>query len=451
MTGESHVSSIYSGNWVPSPADVAVQMRQMQADLQPRYELLDYIGRGGFATVWRARDVLAQTEVAIKRFERNGPRGGSFYRELSVLFRLHHPHIVQPINLLETPTNVRYLILEYCVGGSLRTQLSRARRQREQPALSWVWDVAQQTAEALQAAHQQGIIHRDVKPENVLFAHPITSRTAPTPVAVKLADFGLARLMQEEHRHASSMRLSGSPAYMAPEQFTGTYLPASDLYALGVILIEILQGRALFEGTAEQLAYHHLRTEPNLAALPTPWPELLGPILTKNVEQRPSLSDWLQQVRARRPQPIAAPIPPQAPQPLPRPPMSHDDHLLDRDMDLLHPALTALAALRRGKCLPLEERVLLDQQPGRGYQAHPAVADLLQWEDTPATPAPVAPSRLAPSQESPSRAEHQGSEHQNLASFFDESPVPVPAEPEPAPDEDGYGSVENILFGMDWR
>jgi cellulose biosynthesis protein BcsQ len=264
-------------------------LEQIRADLRGRYEVHDYLGRGAYATVWQAYDAVSRELVAVKRFNTRPHDRRSFYRELRVMFRLIHPRVVRIINLVENVGTSRYLILEHCAGGSLRSALGRAARAGRRCPLDRIASIARHLAEGLASAHDLGLVHRDLKPENVLF-----DSAEPTPFAghsgVKLADFGLARALQHAGLGAGATlrSLSGSPAYMAPEQFAGQCTAATDFYALGVILYELFHGGLPFEGTPEALAYHHLRSTPYMdAGLPMPWRNLLSALLHKDPAQRP--------------------------------------------------------------------------------------------------------------------------------------------------------------------
>ncbi|MBY0522998.1 MAG: serine/threonine protein kinase [Gemmataceae bacterium] len=307
---ESRSSPSPGSPYAPTPAELACWLSAVGRDLGSRYEMLGYLGHGAYATVWKARDRVTKELVAVKRFETKSGQAGGFYRELNALFRLRHPRIVRIVNLLEAPAGPRYLILEHCGGGSLRGALQSAVRTSDLGMLSRTRMVARQVAEGLAEAHRLGLAHRDLKPENVLF-----ETTASDGATVKLADFGLARALQSAGLAAQSgaplAGLSGTPAYMAPEQFEGVFAAATDVYALGVILYELLHGQPPFEGSPEQLAYQHLRQSPVIsAALPHPWRSLLATLLDKDPERRPTAGDLLARLEAI---PVARTIPPKLP------------------------------------------------------------------------------------------------------------------------------------------
>lgn len=268
----------------PDDGEVARLASYLAADLAPRYHLLGYISRGAFATVWRALDRQTMQTVAIKRFDpARTDRGRDFYGELRSLFRLQHPSVVRVHNFLETAAGHRCLILEYCSGGSLRAALRRSPARIAEQAGTMIAELAA----GLAAAHALGIVHRDLKPENVLLRGS-ESRGASL---IKIADFGLAR---PGCRGAAGGRLgglTGSPAYMAPEQFAGEFCPPSDLYALGVIAWELLHGRPPFTGGPEELARQHVHARLPRVARGVPWDTLLPALLDKNPDRRPAAAE----------------------------------------------------------------------------------------------------------------------------------------------------------------
>lgn len=286
-----------SALWLPNTAETARWSRQIAADLEGRYEVLGFLGQGGFATVWHGRDRVTGEAVAIKRFEPTSRRRRDFYLEMSTLFRLRHPRIVGIVNLREVAGGARYLMLEFCPGGNLRAALEEARRTGCRPTPSRLRSLAMQIAEGLSAAHRQGLVHRDLKPENLLFDRAEPSVLAGE-AAIKLADFGLARLLRHVSQPADQdgrlRALSGSPTYMAPEQFCERAGRSSDIYAIGIILYELWHGAPPFSGTPGDLAQQHLREMPRIGKhVPAGWRDLLQHLLAKQPEARPSADELL--------------------------------------------------------------------------------------------------------------------------------------------------------------
>lgn len=360
--------STSSGSWITgevrlTPEDEANGIAQVEADLAPRYRVRGYLGQGGFATVWHAEDSTG--ELAIKRFHAPSLKPRSFYRELNVLLRLKHEHIVRAINLLEAPSGIRYLMLEYCPGGTLRPVLSQARRSGRPLAVEEVLRLGLQLGTALEAAHALGIVHRDIKPENILFVAP-PKEGRPLP-AVKLADFGLARLMASAPRQGALIGLSGSPAYMAPEMFLNEYSPASDWYSLGVVLFEAATGSLPFLGTTEELARYHLRERPPLESLEPKLRELLSPLLQKQPTDRPSPAHWLDQLRLLLPESAVDRLAPE------------DLAALQHELHRLDPILAALTALRRGRKPRSTDSELLAHYGFTTATTHPTMNAVMDW------------------------------------------------------------------------
>jgi WD40 repeat protein len=199
----------------------------------PGYEVLEVLGEGGMGVVYRARHVGLDRPVALKLLRGgSGKRLARFRAEALAEARLQHPHIVQIFEVGEHQGQP-YLALELLEGGSLETQIS-GKPQAPRAAAELVAVLAR----AIQYAHTRGIVHRDLKPSNVL----LTAEGTP-----KVADFGLAKFLQAAEGQTSEGDVLGTPRYMAPEQTTGApegVGPAADVYSLGVILYEMLTGRA---------------------------------------------------------------------------------------------------------------------------------------------------------------------------------------------------------------
>lgn len=204
----------------------------------PGYEILDELGRGGAALVYRARQLAVNRLVALKINRVSASFGAPdwirFRREVESIASLRHPHIVQLYDVGEHD-GYPYFSLELVHGGSLAQRLA----SQPQPA-EWSAALVGTLSRAVYAAHQQGIIHRDLKPANVLL------KTDGTP---KITDFGLAKRLDQKTPHTRNGAILGTPSYMAPEQADGRVDeigPAVDIYALGAILYEALTGRPPF-------------------------------------------------------------------------------------------------------------------------------------------------------------------------------------------------------------
>ncbi|MGC1379334.1 MAG: serine/threonine-protein kinase [Anaerolineales bacterium] len=237
-----------------------------------KYELIEELGRGGFGTVWRARDTSLDVERAVKVLHPALATSPEFIerfrREGRFAARLEHPHIV-PVYELGEADGHYYLSMKYLPGGSLKDLLAR---QGALPFAQAV-EITRQVAEALTYAHQQPekLIHRDLKPGNILFERlPGEGIKA----AVRLSDFGFAKALAEAGGSSSSASggMLGTPAYMAPEVWRGkTASPAADQYALACVLCEMLTGQTLFTGdTPPEIMTKHVLDGPHF---PAAWPE----------------------------------------------------------------------------------------------------------------------------------------------------------------------------------
>ena len=216
-----------------------------------RFEILEDLGAGGFGFVVRARDRLLGREVALKMPLPERMLGPGdvrrFLREAQAAARLDHPHIVRVFDAGELGPLGYFIAAEFAAGPSLRQWL-KAQTQPVSARMAAAWAAA--LADAAQHAHDRGILHRDIKPDNVILA------SAPPPDAPipRLTDFGLAKVLEEAGDETRSGARVGTPHYMAPEQAAGNLRdigPATDIYALGATLYEVLTGRPPFRGENE--------------------------------------------------------------------------------------------------------------------------------------------------------------------------------------------------------
>jgi len=237
-----------------------------------RYHILEQLGEGGMATVYKAYDTRLERNVAVKVIRKSA--FGSevierilkrFDREAKALARLNHPNIVPVIDYGEY-VGAPYLVMPYLSGGTLKLQLGEPKPWRE--AVRTLLPIAQ----ALEYAHRQGVIHRDVKPSNIL----ITDSGQPM-----LTDFGIAKILEGDEAETltgTGMGM-GTPEYMAPEQWTGGANQQADQYSLGVVLYEMLTGRKPYVAdTPAALLLKHVND-------PLPSPNTLIPGIPEKVER----------------------------------------------------------------------------------------------------------------------------------------------------------------------
>jgi predicted ATPase/DNA-binding CsgD family transcriptional regulator len=213
------------------------------------YRLIQLLGQGNWASVYLGKHIHLNTQAAIKVLHEQLAHHdmADFLNEARAIARLRHPHIVQVLDFgIEGTTP--FLVMDYAPGGNLRRQHSKGTPVPLATVVSYVTQVA----EALQYAHQEKLIHRDVKPENLLLGRNNE---------VLLSDFGIAIIVQTS-RSRHSQDAAGSIAYMAPEQIQAYPGPASDQYALGIVVYEWLSGDRPFHGSLTEMAIKHALTPP---------------------------------------------------------------------------------------------------------------------------------------------------------------------------------------------
>ncbi|HLV99300.1 MAG TPA: protein kinase [Ktedonobacterales bacterium] len=213
------------------------------------YRLIRLLNRGGFAEVYLGEHVRMLTQAVVKVFDLPLTRAEEerFGEEARGLARLGHPHIV-PLLDSGVQDGMPFLVMEYASNGTLRDQFPRGTPQAPGTILPFIWQVA----DALHFAHGQHVMHRNLKPENLLLdAHN----------SVLLSDFALPVIFQSP-RYQAALERTGTAAYLAPEQIRGQVSPASDEYALAALIYEWLCGSPLFQGSITEVMAKHLFNEP---------------------------------------------------------------------------------------------------------------------------------------------------------------------------------------------
>lgn len=238
--------------------------------MRSQYQILELIGQGQFGRVYRAIHRQSGDLVAVKELEQRRFSTHKFLRELRFLLGLQHPNIVSCLAIEHTKTG-RYIVMDYCAEGNLRNIMQATSEVDIIQKLKLVVDLLS----GLAHAHAQGVIHCDIKPENILLSRDKTELVA------HLSDFGIARFSQEIVQENNL----GSPAYMAPEQFYGKFSPASDLYAVGVILYELIVGERPFTGLPGKLMSAHLN---ETLSIPNTVPFLLRSIISTAMQKLPA-------------------------------------------------------------------------------------------------------------------------------------------------------------------
>jgi Tol biopolymer transport system component len=261
------------------------------------YEIVAAIGAGGMGEVYRARDTKLNRDVALKilpqAFAADHDRLTRFTREAQTLASLNHPNIAQ-IHGLEDSSSVHALVMEFVDGADLSQRIAQG-----PIAIDDTIAIARQITDAIEAAHERGIVHRDLKPSNVKVRDDGT---------VKVLDFGLAKALEGSTATHNSGSLSLSPtvagpamtgvgmimgtaAYMSPEQAKGKPVDKrADIWSFGVVLYEMLTGRALFNGeTASEVMASVIMQEPDLTALPPKVPPSLRHVIARCLVRDPKL------------------------------------------------------------------------------------------------------------------------------------------------------------------
>jgi serine/threonine-protein kinase len=265
-----------------------------------RYRLIEQIGTGGASSVWRATDELLNRPVAVKLLGRNR-EGSEVYREARAAARLCNPHVSTVYDVGETPDGTAFLVMELIDGPALSQRLKLG-------VLPWpaAVEMCADVADGLAAVHTAGLVHRDVKPGNVMLA----------PTGAKLVDFGISEEIGEPADDAPDGCVVGTPAYVAPERLSGCPAhPAADVYALGLLMYRALTGWLPWDVDSRTAVLRaHLMTEPAplppIDGLPDQAIDLCERCLAKKPELRPTAKELAAGWAASMPPRVATLVPP---------------------------------------------------------------------------------------------------------------------------------------------
>ncbi|WP_458458644.1 Stk1 family PASTA domain-containing Ser/Thr kinase [Pseudobutyrivibrio sp.] len=257
-----------------------------------RYEVIDKVGAGGMSDVYRAKDHILGREVAIKilkqEFSEDATFVAKFRTEAQSAAGLEHPNIVN-IYDVGSENGMYFIVMEYVEGITLKTYIEKKGQLNFKEAIS----IAIQVGRGIEAAHQKGIIHRDIKPQNIIIS---------TEGKVKVTDFGIARAASSNTIHADVM---GSVHYSSPEQARNGFVDGkSDIYSLGIVMYEMVTGRVPFDGdNTVAIAIQHLQEEmvaPSAYApdLPISLEKIILKATMKSPDRRyPTISDMLMDLK----------------------------------------------------------------------------------------------------------------------------------------------------------
>jgi serine/threonine-protein kinase len=261
---------------------VTAQRQQLADAVAGRYRVIRLLGAGAMGEVYLAWELNLERYVAIKLLapglNESIEDRERFRREARVLAGLNHPHIV-PVYSFERSADLTFVVMRYVPGESLAARLEREHRLSARATVALLAPLA----DAIDAVHRRGVVHRDIKPDNIL----LDESAGGGPV---LADFGVAMVRTSEYSRADAKHASGTPHFMSPEHVLGA--PdcdgRSDIYALGVVGFRMLAGRLPFTGSAEGVAARHIAlAAPPLRDLAPDVPQPLADVIARCLAKDP--------------------------------------------------------------------------------------------------------------------------------------------------------------------
>jgi predicted Ser/Thr protein kinase len=296
-------ADVSGGAGPASTSNVEVLQQRLQRLIEGKYEIIRLLGKGGMGAVFLAHDLTLEREVAIKVLPPDVAQDEQvvrrFQQEAKTAAKLDHPNII-PIYRVESEGGLNYFVMKYVSGTSLEDVLER----RQPLAIDYVQRVLWEAGCALGHAHQRGVVHRDVKPANIIFDHE---------ARVTLTDFGISKALQAATGFTATGMIIGTPHYMAPEQAKGGSVDGrADQYSLGIVGYRMLTGELPFSGDSmHTILYKHIFEEVPLATtrradVPDFLATALARALAKEPEQRfATMEEFATAVWPE--QPVAAP------------------------------------------------------------------------------------------------------------------------------------------------
>ena len=279
----------------PSSSRTRTSVTDLTGTTLGSYRVLSMVGRGGMAVVYKGYQASLDRYVAIKVMSRllagNDEFLDRFQREASSVAQLRHQNVVQMYDF-GLQEEISYMVMEFIEGETLKQRLSDYRQLRERMDMAEVVKIVRDIAAALDYAHAHGIVHRDVKPANIMLRREerLAQLTGSIPFSAVLTDFGVARMLEGVQLTNTGVTI-GTPDYMSPEQAQGHPAEAaSDIYALGIILYEILTGELPFTAdTPIAVLLQHMQADPPSITMKVPeLPVALEPVLMRALTKDPT-------------------------------------------------------------------------------------------------------------------------------------------------------------------